>query len=131
MENNSQSPAQFTTQSSKSESQMLEFLGSAPVVVGVSFKNLVEKVGMSRAIKSVFVRWRYILNLWILREIYLWRGLNHCLKDIPQHTKEYRLLTFVNKHPYILTLVLKLENRCLKRITCNPLKPSLTVNKNN
>lgn len=131
MENNSQSPAQFTTQFSKSESQILEFLGSAPVVVGVSFKNLVEKVGMSRAIKSVFVRWRYILNLWILREIYLWRGLNQCLKDIPRHTKEYRFLTFVNKHPYILTLVLKLENRCLKRITCNPLKPSLTVNKNN
>lgn len=131
MENNSQSPAQFTTQSSKNESQVLESLGSAPVVVGLSFKSLVEKVGMSRAVKSVCVRWRYILNLWILREIYLWRGLNQCLIDIPQHTKEYRLLTFVNKHPYFLTLVLKLENRCLKRITCNPLKPSLTANKNN
>lgn len=131
MESNSHSHAQSTIQSSKQESKILEFLGSGPVIVGLGFRALVAKVGMFRAIKSLFVRYRYMLNLWIVREIYLWRALNQRFSDIPPSTKEHRLLSFVNKHSFCKTLVLKLEKKCLNRLTCNPLKPSLTVNKIN
>lgn len=129
MENNSPSRAQSMTQSLKTESQVLESLGSAPVVVGLSLKDMALKVGLFRAIKSYFVRYRYILNLWIVREIYLWRALNQRFSDIPPHTKERRFLSFARKHTFCKMLVLNLERRCLKKLTCNPLKPSLTVNK--
>lgn len=131
MEKFSPSLDQSMIQSSKIESQVLESLGSGPVVVGLSLKDLVSKVGMSRAIKSYFVRYRYILNLWIVREIYLWRALNLRFKDIPPYTKEYRFLTFVNKHSFCKTLVLKIEKKCLKRLICSHSKPSLTVSDSN
>lgn len=109
----------------------MESLGSAPVVVGLSLKSMAAKVGIYRAIKSYIVRYRYTLSLWIVREIYLWRALNQRFSDIPPHTKEHRLLSFARKHAFCKTLALNLEKRCLKRLTCNPLKPSLTVNKYN
>ena len=127
MENNSPSPAQSTIQSLKIESQTLESLGSGPVIVGLSLKDMAAKVGMYRAIKSYFVRYRYILNLLIVREIYLWRALSQRFADIPLHTKEHRILSFVGKHPSCKTLVLKLEKKCLKRLTCKVSQPSLMV----
>lgn len=131
MENNSPSPDLSTTQSSSNDLKTLESLGSGPVIVGLGFRALVEKVGMFRAIKCIFVRYRYILNLWIVREIYLWRALAQRYEDIPLHTKEHRFLTFANKHQFIKTLALKIEKLCLRRLICNPLKPSLTVNNSN
>lgn len=130
MENNSPSPVQSMIQSSKSESQLMLDLGSGPVVVGLSFKDLAAKVGMFRALKSVFVRYRYTIRLYIVREIYLWRALNQKLSDIPLHTKESRVLRFVNKHSFVKIWVSKIEKSCLKRITANHYAPSLTVNNN-
>ena len=131
MEKNSPSRVQFTMQSSltngKTEQQILDDFGKAPVVVGLGFKGLVSKVGLSRAIRSLYYRYRYTACLYLVREIYLWKGLNQKFDEIPHHMKEYRFLKFVNNHRFVQKLASRVEIKCLNVLTCKTLKPSLTV----
>ena len=117
--------------SSKKEQATIESFGNAPIIIGCSFKSMVAKFGIFRALKSYFVRYRYIACLWLVREIYLWKALNQRYNDIPESSKEKVILTFGRKHPIVKKLVAKAESVLSKRLICNPLKPSLTVNNNN
>lgn len=126
MEKSIPSPALSIEQSSSIEEKILPG-STGVVVVGLSLGALIRRIGLWKAFRSKIARSRYTLRLWLVREIYLWKALNAKYEQIPDSTKEKRILAFVRRYPFLRRIIERLEKRLNKRLIANPYQPSLTT----
>lgn len=101
-------------QENQNQSELvLEELGlSVPVT---DFKVLKKVVGLRKALKSLFVRWRYIHLLCVLRDIAVIRTLSENFEKIPRRTMS-RLIVNIYNHFAILRNLLSWKERKIKSI---------------
>ena len=106
-------------QENQNQSELvLEQVGlSVPVT---DFKALKKVVGFRNAFRSLLVRWRYILRLYVLREIAIIRTLSKNFDKIPKKSFSY-LIILVYDHCAILRNLLSWKERKIKsKIIINP-----------
>ena len=129
MENNILSPALFIMQSSTEKES--EFFDESKIVcvVGVPLVRLIKLIGFRRALSSKIVRWRYILRLWILREIYIIKVLLENYEKIPKGTPSYLFVGFVKVCKPLNGLMLYVEKILLKKLIRSPYEPKRMDNK--
>lgn len=98
----------------------MQDLSKGVSVIGVPLVRLIRLIGFRKALSSKIVRWRYIVRLWTLREIYIMKVLLENYEKIPSGTPTKVFVAFVRLFKVSTWLLLPLEKRLLKNLIRNP-----------
>lgn len=129
MESNSLSLEQSLEQSFTKKEIDVQDLSKGVNVIGVPLVRLTRLIGFRKALSSKIVRWRYIVRLWTLREIYIMKVLLENYEKIPFGTPTKVFVAFVRLFKVSNWLLLPLEKRLLNNLIRNPYENKKTDNR--
>lgn len=96
------------------EESKLQSLEHGVIVCSKTFTDVSKEVGVFRALKSFYVRYLYILRLWVLREGKILRILCEHYNEVPKWTLSKVFAWLLRTFP-VLNRVLENQERALKR----------------
>ena len=75
------------------------------------FSNLVSRVGFRSALKSVLIRWKYIVKLWCVRESAIIRILSQNVEKTPRWSISRLIARAYNKFVFLRRWLWKIEQQ--------------------
>lgn len=83
------------------------------------FSDLKKQVGFHRAVNSLFVRYRYIELLWMLRELSIYQILIKRYEEIPKRTPSKLIIGLFVRFSFLRTLIDKTAAMLQKKLIIN------------
>lgn len=83
------------------------------------FSDLKKQVGFRRAVNSLYVRYRYIVLLWLLRELSIYQILIKRYDEIPKRTPSKLIIGLFVRFSFLRALIDKIAAKLQKKLIIN------------
>lgn len=102
------------------EKDFVKSVETGLIVSSLNIFQLARKTSLKIALRSYYVRYLYIVRLWMLRECAILRTLQDNFEKIPPRTPSKILIRLLNGMSVMKMLPSKLEKRLQEKLIINP-----------